>query len=272
MMDISIIFGYGGMLFLGVVLGVMGAGGSILTVPILIYLFSIPASQATGYSLVIVGTSALIAALEYLRRRQSDIRLVMLFGGPAILGVYIMRRYLFPIVPDPVLSLHGVVLSKDTFVILLFAMVMLMAAISMIRSTTLTELDEVTRRHTQRHTVLISGVGFCVGVLTGFVGVGGGFIILPALMFWGDIPVKTAIGTSLSIIAANALIGFIGELQVSDTIDYSFLGVIIILPIIGIVIGMQLNKKLSADHLKTGFGWFVLIMGISIAIKELSFT
>ena len=268
MMDIMTILGYGSMVILGVVLGFLGAGGSILNVPILVYLLSVPATQATGYSLVIVGTSALVAALEYFRCKQTDLRMAFIFGSPTILGVYLTRRYLFPAVPDPVFSLYSATLSKDTFIMLFFAVLMLMAAVSMIWSNKNVDSECPSRSGDRVNYPFIFVAGFCVGVLIGFVGAGGGFMILPGLVFLGGIPMRIAVGTSLVIIAANSLIGFLGEIQASIAIDYGFLGTIIALPLVGIVIGTQLNKKFSAGHLKAVFGWFVLVMGILVILKE----
>lgn len=263
-------FGYVAMLGLGVVLGLIGAGGSILTVPVLVYLFAVPASQATGYSLAIVGATALAGAMEYLRRGQSNPRMALIFGAPAIVGVYLTRRYLFPAIPDPVLQFDSFILSKDMMVMILFAVFMLITSIAMIRSKREAE-------HPAGHTVkldakklpLIFALGLGVGVVTGFVGAGGGFMILPVLVLLGGLPMKVAIGTDLLIIAAKSLIGFIGEAQASATIDYGFVVLITLLPLLGIALGTYLNKHAPAARLKLAFGWFVLVMGAYIVTKEL---
>lgn len=271
MIEISTLFGYSSMLLLGVVLGLIGAGGSILTVPVLVYLLSIPASQATGYSLVIVGTTALVGAIEYLRRNQSSPRMALIFGSPAIIGVYLTRRFFFPAVPDPVAEVGSFALSKDMAVMMLFAIFMLVAAISMIRNNNQGETSGYPIKKPNMNYPLILSLGFVVGIFTGMVGAGGGFMILPVLVLFGGLPMKVAIGTDLLIISAKSLIGFIGEAQVSNDIDYAFIGLITLLPLVGIIFGTWLNKKVPADKLKTAFGWFVLVMGIYIVTRELFF-
>ncbi len=265
------LLGYAAMLGLGVVLGLIGAGGSILTVPVLVYLLLIPASQATGYSLVIVGTTALVGAIEYLRRNQSSPRMALIFGTPAILGVYLTRRFFFPAVPDPVLTFGTFALSKDTAVMILFAIFMLLAAFSMIRNNHKTADADRPASQARMPYPLILGLGFVVGIFTGMVGAGGGFMILPVLVLFGGLPMKVAIGTDLLIISAKSLIGFLGEAQVAENIDYAFIGLITLLPLVGIVIGTWLNRRVPAGKLQTAFGWFVLVMGVYIVSKELLF-
>lgn len=265
----SVLLGYAAMLLLGVVLGLIGAGGSILTVPVLVYLLAIPASQATGYSLAIVGATALAGAIEYLRRGQSHPRMAVIFGTPAILGVYLTRRYIFPAVPDPVLQLESFTLSKDVMVMLVFAVFMLITALAMIRNRGAEATTESAPRAVKMNYPLLISAGFAVGLLTGFVGAGGGFMILPVLVLLGGLPMKIAIGTDLLIIAAKSLIGFLGEAQVAASIDYSFVALITLLPLIGIALGTYLNKHVAAAKLKTAFGYFVLVMGIYIVVKEL---
>jgi hypothetical protein len=259
--------GYLAMIAMGVVLGLLGAGGSILAVPILVYLFGVPATEATGYSLVIVGTAALVAAIEYLRRRQSSPRMALVFGAPAVVGVYGTRRWLFPAIPDPVFEAGSIVLSKDAAVMILFAVFMLIAALSMIRTGRGDGREEV---EVPWNVPLLLVAGLAVGVFTGMVGAGGGFMILPVLVLLGGLPIKVAIGTDLLIIAAKSLLGFVGEVQ-ATSIDWGFVGVILVLPLIGIGIGTVLNRHVSALRLKTAFGWFVLFMGGYILTRQFFF-
>jgi hypothetical protein len=263
------IFGYAAMMSLGVILGLIGAGGSILTVPILVYLFSVSPAQATGYSLLIVGSVAAVGAVAYWRRKQNNLKVALIFGAPAIVGVYVTRRYLFPAIPDPVLELAGFSLSKDMAIMVVFAAFMLAAALSMI----LGKRDAEQRSHQSKDKTinipLVGSLGFGAGVLTGVVGAGGGFLILPILVLLCGLPIKIAIGTDLLIIATKSLLGFIGEAQAAEAIDYGFVAAILVLPLIGIVIGTYLNKIAPAEKLKLAFGYFVLAMGIYITIREL---
>lgn len=264
-MDAITIVSYGSLISLGLVLGLLGAGGSILTVPILVYLHAIPASLATGYSLAIVGVASTVAAVAFLRRKQADLRMAAIMGGPMLLSVYFTRLLLFPAVPDPVVSIQGLVLSKDTAVMLLFAAIMLVSAVSTIRRRSSESPQGSTG---SRHARMMAVIGLLTGVLTGFAGVGGGFIILPVLVFFGRLQVNVAVGTSLTIIAANALIGFVGESQAVPAVDFGFLFIATILALLGIAIGIKLGSIIAPQRLKAGFGWFVLVMGVFIGLKE----
>ena len=220
--------------------------------------------------MVIVGTAALVGAIAYMRRGQSDPRMALVFGLPAIVAVYLTRRFFFPAIPDPVFEAAGVVLTKDTGVMILFAIFMLVAAVSMLRGDHEPEVEETAQR-VRVNIPVIAGIGFLVGVFTGMVGAGGGFMILPVLVLMGGLPMKVAIGTDLLIIAAKSLLGFVGEMQVAAGIDYGFVGLIILLPLAGIMIGTYVNKRLPAQLLRTAFGWFVLAMGGYIVLREMLF-
>jgi uncharacterized membrane protein YfcA len=261
------VLGFPAMVLMGVVLGTIGAGGSILVVPILVYLFGVAPSIATGYSLVIVGTTALAAAVAYVRRGQSDPRMALVFGFPAIVAVYLTRRLLFPAIPDPVFASGGIVLSKDAAVMVLFAGFALVAAASMLRGSRDAEA-QATRRGASLDIPLLASLGFGVGILTGLVGAGGGFMILPVLVLFGGLPMKVAIGTDLIIIAAKSLLGFVGEMQAVEELDYGFVGLITLLPLAGMALGTYLNRLLPASVLRTAFGWFVLAMGGFIVVRE----
>lgn len=269
------VFGYAAMIALGLVLGLIGAGGSILTVPILVYLFAVSPSQATGYSLVIVGTAAAAGGLEYLRRGQSSPRMALIFGVPAIVGVYLTRRYVFPAVPDPVLEISSWTVSKDLLVMLVFAAFMLAASFAMIRGGA-AKLEPSGAERWEANSssaLMLILLGFVVGTFTGFVGAGGGFMILPVLVLLGGLPIRVAIGTDLLIIAAKSLIGFLGELQAAPgALDLRFVAMLVLLPLIGIAAGSQLNRFVPAPLLKRGFGWFVLVMAVYVITRELAFS
>lgn len=266
----NILFGYIAVFFLGTVLGLIGAGGSILTVPILVYLFGIPASTATGYSLLIVGVAALLAAITYVRRGQASLRIALIFGVPAIIAVYVTRRYLFPAIPDPIFSSISFSLSKDAAVMVVFALFMLAASLSMLFSQeeSLEPTTSLVNANKLREASILSSLGFATGIFTGMVGAGGGFMILPVLVLVGRLPMKIAIGTDLCIISAKSLIGFIGEAQVSQTIDWQFIALITLLPLLGVSVGSAINKRVPSKKLKLIFAWFVLVMGVYIVIKE----
>jgi uncharacterized membrane protein YfcA len=251
----------------GVSLGLIGSGGSILTVPILVYIMSVNPVLATAYSLFIVGSTALVGGIQSARLKKVDFKTVAIFGIPSIAAVYATRMWLLPVIPGELFNIGAFTLTKNIALMLLFAVVMILASVSMIRPGKQQEPDESVPRIYNYPIILLEGA--MVGLLTGLVGAGGGFLIIPALVILARMPMKLAVGTSLFIIAAKSLIGFIGDLQGSGLIDWSLLGIFTGFSIAGIFIGILLSKKIAGHKLKKGFGWFVLIMGIYIIIKEL---
>ncbi len=263
------ILGYFLAVIVGVSLGLIGSGGSILTVPILVYVMAVNPVLATAYSLFIVGSTALVGGIQSARLKKVDFKTVAIFGIPAIAAVYATRMWLVPAIPGEIFTAGNFILTKNIALMLLFAVVMILASVSMIRPGKQKELDENEPRVYNYPMILLEGV--VVGLLTGLVGAGGGFLIIPALVILSRMPMKLAVGTSLFIIAAKSLIGFIGDLQGSEVIDWKLLGIFTAFSIGGIFIGILLSKKIPGQKLKKGFGWFVLAMGIYIIIKELFF-
>lgn len=266
-MEIYLILGYLGAVLIGLVLGLIGGGGSILTLPILVYLFGIEPVTATAYSLFIVGLAAVAGTLKNMRQQLVDFKTALIFALPAFIAVYITRRYLVPALPDPLFSVGEWSLSKDVGLMVFFAVIMVLASVSMIRDRR-EETDAHSVIEPQYNYPLIVLEGFAVGVLTGIVGAGGGFLIIPALVLLAKLPMKKAVATSLLIIAIKSLIGFTGDLQIIE-IDWIFLLVFATLSVIGIFMGVGLNQIVPGKKLKKGFGWFVLIMGLFIVLKEL---
>ena len=252
-------------LVIGTLLGLLGGGGSVLTVPVLVYLYQITPVTATGYSLFIVGFSSLVGAILAFRKKQLAISTAIKFGAPSIFSVYVTRKTILPAVPDTIIETSQFMLSKGIMIMVLFAILMIVASFSMIRNKTIESKEE--KDKSIKNFVLIAA-GLVVGLLTGFVGVGGGFLIIPALVVLLKIPIKTAIGTSLAIIAANSLIGFSVNQGATD-VDWQFLLLFSSFSLIGIFIGNYLSSKIDGNKLKTGFGWFVLLFGLIIIIKEL---
>jgi uncharacterized membrane protein YfcA len=284
---------------IGLTLGLIGGGGSILTVPVLVYVAGVPAVEATAASLFVVGLAALVGSLAYVRRGEVRFGVVLTFGIPSIVAVYLTRRLLVPRIPEVIGTVGEMAISRDFALMVLFALLMVLAAVSMIRSGTRRSVDATpapsatpraavstalggdtgssgtAQRETAPHhspvvvAVATVGEGLVVGTLTGLVGAGGGFLIVPALVMLAHLPMKSAIGTSLMIIAIKSLIGFLGDLGAQTAIDWYFLGVFAALTIVGIVAGSLLAARISAARLKPAFGWFVLVMGAGILVREL---
>lgn len=261
------ILGYILAIIVGISLGLIGSGGSILTVPILVYVMGVNPVLATAYSLFIVGSTALVGGVQSAMQKKVDFKTVLIFGIPSIAAVYATRMWLVPLIPNEIFSIGSLVITKPIALMLLFAVVMILASVSMIRPGKNKELDENGPRVYNYPMILLEGT--VVGILTGLVGAGGGFLIIPALVLLARMPMKLAVGTSLFIIAAKSLIGFIGDLQGSEIIDWKLLGIFTAFSVAGIFIGILLSKKIPGQKLKKGFGWFVLVMGIYIIVKEL---
>lgn len=261
------IIGYIASLLIGISLGLIGGGGSILTVPVLVYLFGVNPVLATAYSLFIVGATSLVGTYPKYKSGEVNLKTALIFGIPSIAAVFATRAFIVPAIPTNVLNIGDFVVTKSLMMMILFAILMVFASVSMIRNKKETAEETGIQRFNYPMILLEGAV---VGVLTGLVGAGGGFLIIPALVLFSKLPMKQAIGTSLLIIAAKSLIGFTGDLG-KQTMDWTLLLSVTGLAIIGIFIGNALSKKVSADGLKKGFGWFVLVMGIYIIVKELFF-
>jgi len=262
------ILGYIASLFIGVSLGLIGGGGSVLTVPVLVYLFSVEPVLATAYSLFVVGTTSLVGAIPKYKKGLVNMKTAIVFGIPSIASVYLTRRFIVPAIPSNVLAIGDFVLTKPVFFMLVFAILMVFASYSMIKGNDRKE-EELTEQKFNYPLIIIEGL--LVGLLTGIVGAGGGFLIIPALVILSKLPMKSAIGTSLLIIAAKSLIGFLGDLS-HTTMNWNLLLPVTALAVGGIFIGDRLSKKMQPHILKKLFGWFVLLLGIYIILKEVILT
>ena len=265
-MDSIVIIGFAAAILIGVSLGLIGGGGSILTVPVLVYILGIDPVLATAYSLFVVGTTSLVGAGTYMKKGLVNYKTALVFAIPSFIAVFLTRKFLVPALPDPLFTVGEAIITKNIGIMVFFALIMLAASYSMITAKKCVDCDE--DEPVVFNFPMIALEGSVVGVITGIVGAGGGFLIIPALVLLAKLPMKMAVGTSLLIIAAKSLIGFLGDLS-TQTIDWQMLLIFTSLSIVGIFIGSALSKKINEKILKTGFGWFVLVMGIYIITKEL---
>ncbi|HEY1033263.1 MAG TPA: sulfite exporter TauE/SafE family protein [Flavipsychrobacter sp.] len=261
------ILGYLAAILIGISLGLIGGGGSILTVPVLVYLFGVDVTLATSYSLFIIGTTSLVGAFRNYRKGLVSIRTALLFGIPSIATVFIARQFLLPAIPPVLFKVDDFEVAKSFATMTLFASLMLFASISMIRPGN-TSLQTSTPKSRTRFLVNLLFAGIGVGLVTGLLGAGGGFLLIPVLVLLFKMPMKEAVGTSLLIIALNSLFGFVGDVgNVSP--DWTFLLILTAIAIAGILLGGWLSNRIDGKRLKTGFGWFVFIMAVYILIKEI---
>jgi uncharacterized membrane protein YfcA len=255
--------GYLASVLIGISLGLIGSGGSILTVPVLVYLFHIDPLLATTYSLCIVGVSSIAGVISRLRQKLVDIKVILVFGIPSILGVFIARKFILHAIPAQFSILPNTLISKSSFIMLFFATLMLASALSMILGKNTKEVEGQKAEYGFK----LSIFGVMEGLVTGIVGAGGGFLIIPALVLLGKLPMKKAIASSLFIITIKSLVGFGGDL-LHVTVDWKFLSILIVLATTGIITGNYLNKTIDGAKLKKGFGWLVLLMSMVILFEQ----
>lgn len=254
--------GYIASVLIGLSLGLIGGGGSILTVPVLVYLFGIDPANATSYSLFIVGSTSLVGAVRKYTTGHVSLKTAILFGVTSVITVLLVRRFVLVNIPEHLGMIGGWEVKRSVIIMILFAVLMLLASISMIRGRKNAEEKE---KSVAVLPLVLYGVG--IGLVTGLLGAGGGFLLVPALVFFVGLDMKKAVGTSLTIIAINSLIGFLGDIG-QFSINWGLLLTITGIALVGIFIGISLSKKIPGEKLKKGFGWFVLLMGIYILIKE----
>lgn len=258
--------GFAASLAMGIILGLMGGGGSILTVPILVYLFSLTPSLATGYSLFVVGMTALIGGLVYLRKGEIDFQAGIAFAIPSILGVNLSRALILPNIPTVIAELGRFILSREVLVMLSFAILMVMASVSMIHRKNQSPLAQDL---TFKRGAFLALQGLIVGLIVGFVGAGGGFLIIPALVLMAGLQMRIAVGTSLMVIALQSLLGFAADVHRGLSVNWFLLGTVTIFAVLGIVLGSALSHKVNDRKLKSAFGYFVLVMGTGILLEQL---
>jgi uncharacterized membrane protein YfcA len=256
-------FGYLASVIIGLSLGLIGGGGSILTIPILVYLFKIDPKLATSYSLFIVGITALSGCFSHYRMGNLRIKSALYFAIPSVFSILVIREVIILKIPNLLFTINGFEVTKNFLIMIVFAVLMMAASFSMIGKAK-TEIPTANINYWQ-----LAMIGAVVGIITGFLGAGGGFLIIPALLFFANLPMKQAVGTSLLIIFINSAIGFLGDLYINTPINYVFLASISSMAFIGMIIGTRLSKKIDGNKLKPVFGWFILVMGIYIVVKEI---
>ena len=254
-------------ILIGILLGLTGGGGSILTVPVLVYIIHLNPIIASAYSLFIVGVTSSFGSFINFKKRNIVLKTGLLFALPSLISVYITRKFIVHSIPEVLFENSTFIITKNVFLMVLFAVIMFFAAISMLKTPKKIDKDAIEK---EKNLFLIIVQIFCVGILIGLIGAGGGFLIIPALFHFAKLPIKKAIGTSLFIIAINSLIGFIGDVQ-NINVDWNFLFRFAAVAMFGIFVGIYLNRLINEKTLKKTFGWFVLIMAVFILTKELIF-
>lgn len=247
---------------IGIVLSLTGGGGSILTVPVLVYIFNVDPVLASVYSLFIVGVNSFLATFPKYKSGYVHLATVWQFGLPSIAAVFLIRQFVVRNIPDTLFFTGNMAITKSWMMMLLFSILMLFAGYAMSKQN---KIDQKPLKQRNGWGIAIRGLG--VGVVTGLVGVGGGFLIIPTLVLFLGFPMKDAVGTSLFIITINSVIGFTADLG-HYPLDWHFLLTFTMTGVLGVMAGAILSNKVSSAALKKYFGWMILLMGIYIFIKE----
>lgn len=234
----------------GISLGLLGGGGSILTVPLLAYVAGMDAKQAIATSLLVVGTTSAVGAISHAKAGRVQWRTGLIFGMAGMAGAY-AGGLLGQFIPGSVLLIG-------------FAAMMIATAIAMLRGRKSTAAVDTTHRVP---VVKVIAEGLVVGLVTGLVGAGGGFLVVPALALLGGLPMPIAVGTSLVVIAMKSFAGFGGYLA-SVQIDWRIAGMVTVAAVVGALIGARLTAIANPDSLRKAFGWFVLAMSSVILAEE----
>lgn len=254
---------------IGVSLGLIGGGGSIITVPLLVYIFHIEPTLATAYSLIIVGATSLVGGVRNAVHKLVNFKIAFLFSIPSLIAIYIMRHMVLPHAPATIFLTSSFSMSKDFIVMIFFSLIMVIASLRMIRKNV---IEDHSGENSSYSIIKIILQGIVLGVVTGIVGAGGGFLIIPALVLLAGLPMKRAVATSLIIITINSVAGFAGDRGTGIELNYSFAALVSSFAIAGVLIGTYVSRYFDGTKLRKGFGWFALAMAFLIAAKEVAAT
>jgi len=250
----------------GITLGLVGSGGTILTVPILVHVMGVDPVLATTYSLFSIGISSLVGAVRGFAAGEVDVRKILAFGLPALLMVFAMRTFILPLVPE-IIVIGSWEIHQAALLMALFAVVMTASSISMIRETAPPFFLSVGERETPVGMVVL--LGMLVGMVTGTVGAGGGFLIIPALVHFFKMPMKNAVSTSLVIIAVNSLFGVLGDVEKLPVFDWPLILGYTLFAVVGIFVGFRLSDRMDGRKLGKLFGYLILAIGVYVFVSAL---
>jgi len=253
--------------FMGCTLGILGTGGAILTVPILVYFFQINPLLATSYSMVIVGCTAAIGALAYWRRGLINYSNALIFIVPMLSALLLTRHYLLPKIPEICWQTTHWTLTKDTLILELFACLMLVAGYLMYRAPTRTKAIIAPWQWHHFIKIILGCIG--IGCLSGLLGAGGGFMIIPILVLVFMLPIKEAVGTSLTIIACNSLFGALSDAFAGIELNLPFLSHLVLTTSLGMLLGIYLGKYINGEPLKKVFSIGLICLGCLLIIQPI---
>jgi uncharacterized membrane protein YfcA len=253
-------------LLVGILLGLIGGIASLLTIPIFVYVGGFSVALSTTYSLFVIGITSAIRLLVYRTNVWKNIQTNAIFILPILLSTIVTRNVIYPHIPTIIFSYNHFVFTKNMLLMILFLALLLVAAISIITSNR--EMNKENEYFSQAK-LKIKGVGIVTGFLTSLLGVGGGFIMIPTLVFLQKMSMKTAVITSLAIISINSLLAFGSDIVADTKIDWNILATFCLTTIFGVFIGIYLSNRISSTRIRIVFGYFLVCLGFIIFIKEL---
>ncbi len=245
---------------MGATFGLIGAGGSILSVPILIYIINLSPIIATSYSFYIVGLVALLGAIGYFRKKLISVVDVWYFSIPSTFGVIFSRYYILPSIPNIIFGI-----DKNALITIMFSLLMIISGIM-----TLRKLENQSNLKKEKSLLLNSVYALIIGSIVGVLGAGGGFLIIPALYNLLKVDIKKSIGTSLAIVSLNCFIAVIVDFTSGNVTNGETIIPIMIFSIFGMLMGLKLESRVKTKNIKTIFAVFTMIIGIIILIKQFS--
>jgi uncharacterized membrane protein YfcA len=258
--------GYFALIGIGMILALIGGGGSLLSVPILVYLFSLDVVTASSYSLFIVGTTSLVGARLKQKEQRVDMQSASIFSACSVVAIFFTRKWIVPRIPEEILFFDHFPITKRVLMLGIFALLAIASALAILLKN---NLPSPSRGRSGLK--LLIPVSFSIGILVGFVGVGGGFLILPSLSFFARLPFKIAVRTTLLVIGFSSLLGFLGDVM-NREINWIFLLLITCLATLGMIIGNFYSSRISAKYLRESFGWIILTIAIGILVIEIFLT
>lgn len=254
--------GYLALICIGIVLAVIGGGGSMLSVPILVYLFSLDIVTASSYSLFIVGTTSLLGVWLKQKEQRIDLRSGLIFCASSMVAIFSTRKWIMHWVPETIMFDDHLLITKRALILGIFSLLAVTASLIV-----LMKKNWSPRGSGEQRLEFLLPVGLVTGFLAGVVGVGGGFLILPALLIFARLPFKIAVGTTLLVIGLNSLLGFLGDVM-NYAINWSFLLAITGMAAVGMLLGNFYSSRIPVYYLRLSFGWMMLIIAIGILVKE----
>jgi uncharacterized membrane protein YfcA len=254
--------GYFALIGIGLILSLTGAGGSLLSLPILVYLFSLDVVTASSYSLFIVGTTSLIGAWLEHKRHRVDFRTGIVFGIFSVISIFVTRTWIVPRIPDEILLSDSLTVTKRVLMLGIFALLAISSSAIILLKHTWT-----TSHTAESRLKFLIPTGIVTGIVVGLAGVGGGFLILPSLLLFARLPFKPAVGTTLLIIGFNSMLGFLGDV-INYPINWLFLLLITCFSIVGMLLGHLYSARMPRHYIRLAFGWIVLTVAVAMLARE----